>query len=102
MFSLLPSFSQTAVLFRRAGGCLALVTARLAAASILLTALVHGPLVHSSVDANYAVDNPLGLLPGCGSVARNATLLAIVAASMAGIVSLWCACGAHEATCASS
>jgi hypothetical protein len=89
MFSLLPFLFPDGRFVSPRWRRLAQVTTVLLAASILLTAVVQGPLVHSGVDANYDVDNPFGLLPAAlGPLLAPATLLAIAAASMAGIVSL--------------
>jgi hypothetical protein len=68
---------------------LALATTGLVATSLLLTAIVQGPLTHSGVDTNYAVDNPFGMLPAVwGPMLETATLLTLVAASVAGIAAL--------------
>jgi hypothetical protein len=89
MFSLLPFLFPDGRFVSPRWRRLAQATTALLTACILLTALVRGPLIHSSVDANYAIDNPLGLLPtALGPLLAAVTLLAIVAASLAGIVSL--------------
>jgi hypothetical protein len=89
MFSLLPFLFPDGRFVSPRWRRLAQVTTALLTTCVLLTTLVQGPLIHSSVDANYAIDNPLGLLPtALGPLLATATLLAIAAASLAGIVSL--------------
>jgi MFS family permease len=89
MFSLLPFLFPDGRLASPNWRRVALVTTALVVASLLLTAIVQGPLVHSGVDTNYQVDNPFGLLPATlGQQLENAVLLTLVAASVAGIASL--------------
>ena len=89
MFSLLPFLFPDGRFVSPKWRRVALVTTALVATSLLLTAIVQGPLVHSGVDTNYQVDNPFGLLPATlGYQLENAVLLTLAAASVAGIVSL--------------
>jgi hypothetical protein len=89
MFSLLPFLFPDGRFVSPNWQRLAQVTTALVAASLVLTAVVQGPLVHSGVDTNYQVDNPFGLLPAAwGPMLETATLLTVVTASLAGIASL--------------
>jgi hypothetical protein len=89
MFSLLPFLFPDGRFFSPAWRWLALITVTMAAASVLLTVVVQGLMVHSATGTNYAVDNSFGVLPASfGPLLQNLMLLALVAASLTGIASL--------------
>ncbi len=89
MFSLLPFLFPDGRFFSSVWQRLARLTTGVALISVLLTALVQGPLIYSSTDSNFEIDNPVGWLPeSLGPLLENITLLAIIGAALAGIVSL--------------
>ena len=89
MFSLLPFLFPDGRFFTPTWQQLARLTIGSVLASVVMTALVQGPLIYSSTDSNFQIDNPVGLLPeSLGPLLENLTLLAVIGAALAGIVSL--------------